>query len=185
MNRPVLEKSLHFLEFQRNILVTISLLMAIGVIILSSFLFLKRERIIIAPPVIEKEFWVDSHHVSPSYLEQLGLFLGQLLLGKSSQSAPSQRSILLRHADPSFVGMLKQRLIEEEEILKKQNAAYVFYPMDVKVDSSQMSLTLLGDRLLFVAGKQVSSEREEYTLYFSLLGSKMLLKGITSNSKKG
>lgn len=185
MNRLVFEKSLQFLEFQRNVLIAISLLMAIGVIILSSFLFLKQERIIIVPPVIEKECWVDSNNVSPTYLEQLGLFLGQLLLGKSSQSAASQRSVLLRHADPSYSGALKQRLIEEEEVLRKQNASYVFYPIDIKVDTAQMSLTLIGDRLLFVAGKQVSSEREEYTLYFSLLGSKMLLKGITSNRKNG
>lgn len=183
MNRVIFEKNLQSLEFQRNVFLGISILLAIGTIILSSFLFFKRERIIIVPPVIEKEFWVDSQSVSPTYLEQLGLFLGQLLLGKSSQSAASQRSILLRHVDPAYAGALKQRLIEEEEILTKQNASYVFYPVDIKVNPSEMSLTLIGDRQLFVNGKQISSAREDYTLQFSYLGSRLLLKGITSESK--
>lgn len=113
-----LEKKIGFLIFQRNVFAAFSFLSAVAIIILSSFLFFKQERVVIVPPVIEKEFWVDSQHVSPTYLEQFGYFLGQLLLAKSSQSAASQRTVLLRHTDPSYVGTLKKRLVEEEEILK-------------------------------------------------------------------
>jgi len=180
MNRMIFEKSLYGLEMQRNVLLGLSFLMSGTLVLLSIFLFTKRERIIVVPPVIEKEFWVDSNQISPSYLEQIGLFIGQLILGKSSHSAAAQRAVLLRHVDPGFVGTLRKRLIEEEEILKKQNAAYVFYPIDIKTCLADMSLTLSGERLLFVAGSQVSSKKEEYTLCFSYEGARLLLKSISA-----
>jgi conjugal transfer pilus assembly protein TraE len=183
MNHLFFEKNLNFLLFQRNLLVAISLLLGITLILLSSLLFFKSEKVIIVPRVIEKEFWVDSKTVSPTYLEQFGYFLGQLLLNKSSQSAASQRAILLRHADPSYVGMLKQRLMNEEETLQKQNASYVFYPIEVRANPEQLSLLLVGDRQLFVGGKQISSEREGYKLHFSYLGSRLLLKEISAEKK--
>ena len=133
MSHIFLEKNVKFLLFQRNVFVAFSFLLILVVLVLSSFLFFKQERVIIVPPVIEKEFWVDAKHVSPTYLEQFGYFLGQLLLAKSSQSAASQRSIVLRHTDPSYAGILKQRLIEEEEVLKKQSTSYVFYPVEIRL----------------------------------------------------
>ena len=183
MKSIVLEKSLQGLEFQRNVFLAFSILTSLSLLIVCAFLFLKKERVVVVPPVLEKEFWVDAQSVSATYLEQIGLFLSQLLLSKSSQSAAAQRSTLLRHTDPAFAGVLKQRLMEEEEILTKQNAAYVFYPVDMKVNLSNMSLILMGDRLLFVAGKQVSSVREEYTLHFSYVGARLLLKSITNGKE--
>jgi len=180
MNREFLEKSSHYLRFQRNIFAALSCLLGISLILTTSFLFLKRERIVITPPTVEKEFWVDGRNVSPTYLEQFGYFLGQLLLGKSSYSASSQRTLLLRHTDPGFSTALRQKLVEEEEILKKQNASYTFFPVSIRVNPEKQEVLLEGDRVFFVSGKQVSSEREGYVLSFNLTGSRLLLSGVTS-----
>ena len=180
MNRDSLKRGLQGLEFQRNIFLAFSVISSFTLLIMSAFIFMKKERVLVVPPVVEKEFWVDAKSVSATYLEQMGLFLSQLILNKSPQSAASQRSTLLRHTDQIFTETLKQRLIEEEEVLTKQNASYVFYPVDIKVNLSEMSLILRGDRLLFVAGKQVSNVSQEYIFHFSCLGARLLLKGITS-----
>ncbi len=184
MNQLFFEKNLKYLLFQRNIFAALSFLLIIVLMILSSFLFLKQERIVIVPPIIEREFWVDAQHVSPTYLEQFGCFLGQLILSKSPQSAESQRSVLLRHTAPDYAGTLKQRLIEEEEILKKQSASYMFYPIDIKANMEQMSLLLTGDRLVFIGGKEVYKEKEGYILRFSYSGSRLLLKEIEAVKKE-
>jgi len=183
MSRLFLEKNLHYLLFQRNILAALAFLLVLALLILSVFLFIKQERVIVVPPVIEKEFWVDAQQVSPTYLEQFGYFLGQLLLSKSPQSAVAQRSVLLRHTAPAYAGMLKQRLIEEEEILKKQSASYVFYPIDIKVNMDQMSLLLTGDRVVFIGGKEVCQEKEGYILRFSYSGSRLLLTEVEAEKK--
>jgi conjugal transfer pilus assembly protein TraE len=184
MRREFAESSAEYLQFQRNIFAALSILLAVTIVLLSSLLFLKRERIIIAPPIVEKEFWVDSKSVSPTYLEQFGYFLGQLLLGKSSYSAPTQRNMILRHTDPAFVGGLKQKLLQEEEMLQKQNASYIFFPVSLQVNPEKREVMLEGDRLFFVNGKQVSSEREGYILSFNFSGSRLLLSGITSSANR-
>lgn len=111
----------------------------------------------------------------------MGCFLGQLLLNKSAYSASIQRSVLLRHTDPSYSGALKQKLCEEEEILKKQSTSYVFYPTEVKINIEKLEVIFIGDRQTFVAGKQVSEEREGYLFQFSYTGSKLLLKGLSAH----
>lgn len=184
MNQLFLEKNFKFLMFQRNVFIALTFVLAIASTVLSSFLFLKHDRIVIVPPVVEKEFWVDANHVSPTYLEQFGYFLGQLLLTKSSQSAAAQRAVLLRHTDPSYAGILRQRLIEEEEVLKKQSTSYVFYPVEIKVHPEEMSLLLTGDRSVFVGGKEISKEREGYVLRFSYNALGLLLKEVSSEKKK-
>ncbi|HEY4832933.1 MAG TPA: TraE/TraK family type IV conjugative transfer system protein, partial [Waddliaceae bacterium] len=131
MKKEFLEKTTQYLRFQRNILAALSFLLSVSIVLLCTFLFLKRERVIITPPVVEKEFWVDADKVSPTYLEQYGCFLGQLLLSKSAQSALMQRTVLLRHADPSFAETLKQKLFEEEQVLQKQSASYTFFPVTI------------------------------------------------------
>jgi conjugal transfer pilus assembly protein TraE len=184
MKREFAEKNSEYLLFQRNIFAALSLLLAVVLVLLSSFLFLKRERIIVTPPVVEKEFWVDSKTISPTYLEQFGYFLSQLLLGKSSYSAPSQRNLLLRHTDPAFVGTLKQKLMEEEEMLQKQNASYIFFPVSIQVNPEKKEVLIEGDRVCFVGGKQISSDREGYILSFNFSGSRLLLSGIISSENR-
>jgi conjugal transfer pilus assembly protein TraE len=185
MKKEFLDKSTEYLRFQRNIFAALTILLALVLVLMSTFLFFKHERIVIVPPTIEKEFWVDGKQVSPTYLEQYGYFLGQLLLGKSSQSAPSQRNILLRHTDPSFSGLLRNKLVEEEEVLKKQNASYTFYPVSITANSERHEVLIEGDRVFYVSGKQVSSEREAYLLSFKFSGSRLLLTGIRSSENRG
>lgn len=184
MKSEFLQKNLSYLAFQRNVFLTLVFVLAFSQVILVTFLFWKNEKIIISPPVIEKEFWVDAYHVSPTYLEQFGYFLGQLILSKSSQSASSQRVILLRHVDPMYFGILNKKLIEEEQMLTKQNASYVFYPVDVYADIKALKLLITGDRVFYVSGKAVSTERESYALSFSNAGSRLLLKEISMENQK-
>jgi conjugal transfer pilus assembly protein TraE len=180
MNDAFRSNNIQFLLFQRNVFVALTLLLAVALVINGSFLFFKHERVVVVPPIVEREFWVDTHTVSPSYLEQFGYFLGQLLLTKSSQSAASQRAIILRHTDPAYAGKLKQRLIEEEQILQKQSTSYVFYPIETQANLDAMSLKLTGERIVFVGGKQVSSSAEEYRFRFSYDGTHLLLTEIIS-----
>lgn len=174
MKKDFLEKTTQYLQFQRNIFATLSFILSLSIVLLGALLFLKRERIVVTLPVVEREFWVDADKVSPTYLEQYGCFLGQLLLGKSAQSAPGQRNILLRHADPGFAETLKRKLFEEEEVLQKQSASYTFFPVIIQANAKKNEVLIEGDRVFYVSGKQVSCEREGYILNFHYTGSSAL-----------
>lgn len=180
MNSEIHRISLRSLIFQRNAFFALSGLLSISLIISTIFLFWKSERIIVVPAVIEKEFWVEPSNVSSTYLEQFGYFLSELVLSKSSQSAPMQRTIILRHTDPGFATELQKKLVEEEKRLEKEKASYVFFPVAVHTDMKAKEVLITGDRTIYVSGKAVSSERESYVLSFNIQGSRPLLKQITA-----
>jgi conjugal transfer pilus assembly protein TraE len=172
------EKNLEHLLFQRNIFAALCVILALTVLLQSAFLFSKKERVVITPPFIEKSFWVDSSTISPTYLEQFGVFLGQNLLSKTSASSPGQRNLLLRHTSPAFSGILKQRLLDEEEVLKKQMTSYTFFTKSVDVDINKMSVILSGARSNYANGHSISNKDESYELSFIFSGGRLLLNGV-------
>jgi conjugal transfer pilus assembly protein TraE len=184
MNVDFLQKNLKQLFFQRNLLIGLTVSLAISTTLLTAFLFLKNEKVIVVPSIVEKEFWISNDHVSATYLEQFGYFLGQLMLNKSAQSASSQRMQLLRHTAPDFYGNLNKKLMEEEAALTKQSASYTFYPVDIKVNPHTLEVVLSGDRIFYVGGKPISTDRESYSLGFSYNGSRLLLKEVKALEAK-
>lgn len=178
MNRDTLKSGQRLLLFQRNLFLCLTLILSVSTVILSSFLFLKQERTLICPPVIERAFWVERNKVDPTYLEQFGAFISGLLLGKSTHTSPSQRNDLLRHTDPSFSATLKKKLLAEEEMLNQQNAAYVFYPKTIRANPNALEVTIEGERTFFVGESIVSQSSEAYTLTFRYSGGRLLLNGI-------
>ena len=184
MIKEIYDKNLQSLRFQRNILLALAAIISVTAALLSCFLFTKVERVIVTPISVEREFWIEGNRVSASYLEQYGQFISQLLLQKSAQSAATQRSVLLKNTDPSFVGNLRGRLIEEEAQLKKQNCSYVFFPTEITADPEAMQVRLMGSRACYVAGTQISQNHEGYTLSFKFNGSRLLLAGVSSLEAK-
>ncbi len=183
MKKRLYQKYTENILYSKNIFSILCVLLTVALIIVSSFLFLKNERIIVTPAVIEKEFWVENNQVSATYLEQYGVFLGQLLLSKSIYSAPMQRQILMRHTTPFFVDKLRKKLFEEENLLKKQNASYMFFPITVRVDPKNLKVVLTGDRQMYIGSKITSSQRESYELAFSLTSGRLMLQEIKAKEE--
>lgn len=178
MNTVLFSQQFSQLRTQRNFLAALSALLSIAVATLSVALMSRSERIIVTPPTVEKEFWVEGERVSPSYLEMFGTFIGQLILSKSPGSSPWQRSSLLRHAAPEFSEKLKVRLLKEEEMLKCEGASYVYFPSRVQVDPVSLQVLLKGNREFQVAGKLISREECSYLLSFKSSGGRILLSGV-------
>lgn len=178
MNEIIREHTIRALIVQRNIYLTIVFTLLVVALALSIFVFSKSERTIIIPAVLEKEFWVDGTQVSPSYLEQMGCFVGDLLLTRSSSSADMQLTILMRQVSPEFSSMLSSKLAAEIAKLKKDNASYVFFRSKVIVDPQTLSVILEGDRSLILGDKILSNVHESYRLGFRNFGGKLLLSSI-------
>lgn len=170
--------------WQRNLLAALTLLLSITAVANGAAILLKNERTIVSPPTVEAAFWVDNHGVSPSYLRQWGLFLGQQLFSKSAKSAPMQRTVLTRYTSPDFLGTLQAKLLTEEQQLRKDQASYVFFSTKVSVNPDHLTVLLCGDREFFVAGKLVSRKEESYLLRFILSGGHLLLTGVEEASNE-
>ncbi|MBB63438.1 MAG: type IV conjugative transfer system protein TraE [Waddliaceae bacterium] len=184
MNELMMERDLNNLRKQRNALTAICTVLSLSVILQGVFLFKKQDRVVIVPPVVNQSFWVDNQHISVSYLEQMGVFLGELLLSKSYHSSLKQREILLKHASPGFATSFRKKLLEEEAKLKNQNSSYVFHPESVRVNQNKRLVLLEGNREVYVNGKRISTQKETYVLHFSYLGGRLLLDGVSQGENK-
>lgn len=178
MNEIIREHTLRSLTVQRNVFVSLVFCLVFLAMILCILLFKKTEKVIVVPATIEKEFWVEGSRVSPSYLEQMGCFIGDLLLTRSPASADIQLTILMRQVDPSFAPRLGEKLSKELAKLKKDKASYVFFKTNVVVNPESLSVVLEGDRTLFLGDKVLSNARESYRLGFSNFGGRLQLASL-------
>ncbi len=178
MNEIIREHTLRALTVQRNICLALIACLLVLSLSLAAFLFKKVDRVIVIPAVLEKEFWVEGSAVSPTYLEQMGCFVGDLLLTRAPASADMQLTILMRHTDPSFAPILGGKLAAELVKLRKDNASYVFYRTKVVVEPYEKSVLLEGERTLFLGDKVLSKKIESYRLRFTNYGGQLLLSGI-------
>lgn len=185
MKSSVFEGNLNSILNQRNFLLILSCILSFSLMLTSTFLFFREERVVVVPAVVEKEFWVDANTVSATYLEQFGSFLGQLLLTKSSYSADVQKKILLRHVDPIYSSVLLERLEKEQENLSKGNGSYVFFITGIEVILEKQGVLLKGNRVFNVGNKVLSEEKECYFLGFSYKDGRLLLNRVEYISLRG
>lgn len=166
------------LTVQRNISLAVVFFLLFLTSSLTLLLFKKTERVIVIPAVVEKEFWIDGSSVSPTYLEQIGCFIGDLLLIRSPASADMQLTILMRHTAPEFSINLSSKLAAELIKLKKEHTSYIFFRTGILVEMERTSVVLEGDRSIFLGDKLISKVREKYRLGFKNDNGRLLLASI-------
>lgn len=160
---------------QQRILLPAVLVLSATQLLSIVFLFCKKERVILVPPLISQVMWVDGYQVSQTYLHQMGLFMGQLLLSNSAESVKLQMDTILRFVHPAAYTTIRQYLIGEEEHLKKQQGSYHFNIHASEINPQKHSITLTGDRESFVGSKRIDQARESYTLTFKMNNGRYLL----------
>jgi conjugal transfer pilus assembly protein TraE len=176
MNIRLLNSRLANLLKQRNLL-----LMLVTVLLLTNFVqvvfsVFRNERVIVVPPDIKQEVWLEKHKVSASYLEEMAFMFANLILESSPTSAAYKRDIILRHADSASYGALKIRLIEDEQRLKKEHVTTSFQANSIKVNPDTLRVELTGDLLRFVGDKRISQSRDTYQFQFIYRHGRLLIK---------
>lgn len=168
---------------QQRILLPAVLILSATQLLSVIFLFCKKERVVLVPPLVSQVMWVDGYQVSQTYLQQMGLFMGQLLLSNSAESVKLQMDTILRFVHPAAYTTMRQYLIGEEEHLKKHQGSYHFNIQATEINPQKRSVTLTGDRESFVGGKRVDQARESYTLTFKMNHGRYLLTGCQKEEK--
>lgn len=151
---------------QRNMLFPIVLVLGISQVLLIILLFWKDDRTIFMPPVLDKPFSIHGSSYSASYYEQMGLFLCNLLLSKTAETAEQQHQLLFKYVDTELLGVFKRDLMDEVETLKKDAAGYVFYPIETKVNLGNQSVLIKGERHTYVGAQRIDVSKESYRLMF-------------------
>lgn len=176
MNLRLLNGRLHHLLQQRNLLLSLAAALLLINFTQSLFTLFHRERIIIVPPDVRREFWIEKNKVSASYLEEMGLFFANLILESSPESAAYKRDIILRNTAAGGYGLLKAQLLRDEEQLKKEHVTTSFQASSITVNPDKLIVNLTGDLLRFVGEKRISQSRDTYQFQFDYQHSRLLIK---------
>lgn len=160
------QKKLSHLNVQRNALLGLSSLLLVIVLLQTIFLFLKKDRIIVSPPDAKQSYWVEGNRFSPSYLEEMSLFMCHLLLDITQSNIFSQGEILLRYISPKAYGEFKTKLLEDEKRLQHEQLSLHFMPQEVVLSPESLTVDITGDLISYVSTQKISQVRETYRLVF-------------------
>lgn len=150
----------------------VALLLALAVILAQ----LGTERTIVVPPAIDKTFWVTKNRASPEYLEQMGAFVGWLILDVAPDSIQWKKEVLLTYVTPDQSGAMKTRQELEADRLTRMNASTFFSLKQLIPNERMQSVVLVGRLRTQVNGQDTTAESKSYLAEFAYTGGRMHLK---------
>ena len=175
------------LSHQRNLLLALVASLLLLNSLQALYILFHEKRVILVPPDLKQEVWLEKHTVSASYLEEMALVFSTFILESSPESAAYKREIILRYAASDGYGALKRQLLSDEERLKKDHVVTSFQANSLKVDPSHLTVDLTGDFLRFVGEKRISQSRDTYRFQFTYKAGRLLIKSfklITSDREE-
>lgn len=130
---------------------------------------------VVVPAGLSKTFWVSHSDVSESYLSEMTQYFAGLALNISPDNAAYQRDAILKYTDPASYGRLKNQFIANEDHLKQNNLTTSFYPVDIQVDTQQLTAKITGDLKSYVGSQLTSSVRQTYLAMYTYHHGRLLI----------
>lgn len=141
----------------------------VGVLLLLGFIvvgLIGSDRQTLVPPTIDKTFWVNKKHVSPEYLEQMGYFIGQLVLSATPDNVDYQNKVLLQYACPSAYGKLKTDQDVAGIALKRDSISTLFNTHVIQVGEETLKVALTGTMATWISNKKAPDYPKTYLAKF-------------------
>jgi len=142
------------------------LILALAVVVNVTFLR-KQDRIIIVPPKVEKEVWIESSKVSDSYLEQMGVFFATFACNMSPINAEYNAKVLAEYTDPSSRAESRNEIAAQAAYFRKNNITQSFFPEAVKVNAEDKSVVVEGTAIRYVSSVKASQEKVSVYIKFN------------------
>jgi conjugal transfer pilus assembly protein TraE len=154
---------------------SLCLLLALGLILNATFLK-KNERIIVSPPEIQREFWVESNRASPEYLEQMGVFFATLGGNLSPSNAAYNVKFLSSYIPPDVYSDVKSELAAQAHYIAKNNITQAFFPVSVKVLDGDGRVFVEGDVIRNIGTTRISKEKMVFNIKLRMKNFKVMLE---------
>ena len=133
---------------------------------MSLFCLVGKERVVIVPPIVSRDFWISTDTVSDSYLEQMSEFFAGLLLNVTPNSFATRAEHLLQHVESNFYPAIKAQLTAQQLEIERRAMSTSFYPTSFKIDRERLLVELRGELKMWVGVVPVQSQTKTYQLQF-------------------
>jgi len=157
---------------------SLCLLLALGLILNATFLK-RKERVIISPPEVQREFWVESNRASPEYLEQMGVFFAILGGNLSPSNAAYNVKFLSNYIPPDVYSDVKSELASQAHYITKNNITQAFFPVSVKVLDGDGRVFVEGDVIRNIGTTRISKEKMVFNLKLRLKDFKVMVEELS------
>lgn len=134
------------------------------------------QRVVVTPPQVNKSFWVSGERVGNAYLEQMGGYVGWLMLDLTPASAAWKKDALLSFSSPEDYEALKLQMELEAERLRKINGSTYFQLQQLEPDEEAQTVLLTGRLRTLVNGLETSLLQKRYRVAFQFRGGRTHLK---------
>lgn len=159
---------------KENSLLTIAvIILTVGIIALTATLFkvVDEKVVVVLPPKVDKEFWVSGDTLSPAYLEQVGTFVADRFLSNNPYNVDHSFSMILPFlTDKTKVAKkIKKKLDEQASLIKKEDIAQVFYPMEFKIlKKGGQKIQIVGMHKQTISGVMIGNKKITLQLPFTI-----------------
>ena len=170
------QKKITDYEYQRNKLLILSSVLLVVLILETICLLFKQEKIIILPPELKREFWVEGNKFSPEYLEEQAVYMIHLALDVNQVSYPYNMEILMRYADMETCNYLREEFEKNHKKLKQNDASTRFDVKDVTVYPERNKVYIQGTMHNFIGSKVIKTKQETYMVEFKVFKGRLFFK---------
>jgi conjugal transfer pilus assembly protein TraE len=134
---------------------------------ISVFHLKDKERIVVTPPIIEREFWVSAGTFSDSYLEQMSEYLIGLILNVTPSNFGARAEHLLACVEPANYGMLKEKLVKEQWEIERRGLSTVFHITAFRTNASELDVEVKGILKSWIGSAPADSKEQTYKISYS------------------
>lgn len=143
------------------------ILLAAG-LILNATVFREETRVVVVPPTLSDEFWIEKNKASEEYLEQMAVFIATLAGNLSPRNASYNIEALLKYMDHNRLIEVKDDLKAQAEYIKKNNISQSYNADSSKVDVESQSVVIEGEVIRHIGAIKVSQEKMAVHIGFKL-----------------
>lgn len=165
-------------EYQRNMLLGLVAVLLTILIVLSACLFFRSERVIVLPPEVRQEFWVEGNRFSPEYLEEMAVYFLHLALDVNQITLPYNTEILARYSDTETANYLREKYEKDIKKLKENDASTRFEVKEVTVFPDLNIVRAEGRLKHYVGSKCIKEGPAVYEVSFKIYRGRLFFKEI-------
>ena len=171
-------------EYQRNMLLGLVSILLILLLVLSACLFFRSERVIVLPPEVKREFWVEGNRFSPEYLEEMAVYFLHLALDVNQTTLPYNTEILSRYSDVETANYLREKYARDIKKLKDNDASTSFEVKEVTV-FPEVNVVRVSGRIKHYFGSKCIKERlTTYEVVFKTYRGRLFFKEIKEQEEQ-
>lgn len=156
------------IEARNNLLKFIVLLLVIGIFLQSMFSIytMNKQRTVVIPSHVEKEFSIQGNKASPEYINMMAKYVVELKENFTPATIKDRFAEFLSFIAPQAYGKIKVSLLTDIDKYIQYSASSWFTTQDVRIKGDRVYIT--GVKKSFIQNKQAESRQVRFMITYKI-----------------